>query len=282
MSVTVDYLVVYSDEMDLVEFLLETLQRALANVGDEPLDAEELTQYISIRYTKRLNDSHHICGFSVEFDGAEEWLGDLIDYFSEFVGDYANTGVEHLLKLNDPQLQRTLRDYGDKIFEIEMKLREALSLIFVHTYGKDFYDLLKYTNLTTSGECKTDLMEDYYQNQFFFLELNDYISINVGKQPNLEKVVNSIEQTENFKELKQMLTTKEPITKTRYVKFLTDLKKYVNRITDLRNCVAHNRSIPEQIKKRYEAVQESLSELIDDFLKEQANCEASDDTATGD
>ena len=64
-------------------------------------------------------------------------------------------------------------------------------------------------------------MEGYYQNQFFFLQLNDYISINVGKQTNLERIVESIEQTNNFAELKQMITTKEPITKTRYVQFLT-------------------------------------------------------------
>ena len=282
MSVTVDYLIVYSDEMDLIEFLSEMLKSALEAVGEGLLEAEEPMQYINIRYTKKLKDSHRICGFSVEFNSAEEWLGGLIDKFSRSVGNYTNTGVEHLLKLNDPQLRSTLHDYGDEIFKIEMKLREALSLIFVHTYGKDFYDLLKYTNVTTPEECKTNLMEGYYQNQFFFLQLNDYISINVGKQTNLERIVESIEQTNNFAELKQMITTKEPITKTRYVQFLTDLKRYVNRITDLRNCVAHNRSIPEQIKKRYEAAQESLSELIDEFLKEQANCETSDDTATGD
>ena len=143
MSVTVDYLIVYSDEMDLIEFLSEMLKSALEAVGEGLLEAEEPMQYINIRYTKKLKDSHRICGFSVEFNSAEEWLGGLIDKFSRSVGNYTNTGVEHLLKLNDPQLRSTLHDYGDEIFKIEMKLREALSLIFVHYLWKRFLRFIK-------------------------------------------------------------------------------------------------------------------------------------------
>ena len=282
MSVTVDYLIVYSDEMDLIEFLSEMLKSALEAVGEGPLETEESMQYINIHYTKKLKDSHRICGFSVEFISAEEWLGDLIDKFNRSVGNYTNTGVEHLLKLNDPQLQRTLRDYGDDIFEIEMKLREALSLIFVDTYGEDFYKLLKDSRVDPSEECTIDQMQEYYQNEFFFLTFRDYININDGKEPNLDRVRKCIRQAKNFEGLQKMIATKEPIKATRHVRFLEDLKKPVHQMQGLRNCVAHNRSIPEQIQKRYEEAYESLSELIDEFLKEQANCEASDDTATGD
>ena len=120
MVVTVDYLVVCSGDMDLsgemglIELLTEMLKSALASVDDEPPVDEVLEQQITIRYTKTREDFLYICGFSVEFDSAEERMSELIDNFSESVVDCEDEGIKHLLKLNDPQLQRTLRDYGKK------------------------------------------------------------------------------------------------------------------------------------------------------------------------
>ena len=61
-----------------------------------------------------------------------------------------------------------------------MQLREALSLIFVDTYGEDFYNLLKDADVKPFEESDEDQMEDYYENQFFFLLFSDYIKINVS------------------------------------------------------------------------------------------------------
>ena len=159
MLITVDYLVVYSKDMDLTELLTEILKNALEDVGDEPPEEEELREHINIRYTKRREDFLYICGFSVEFDSAEERMSELIANFSESVVDCQDEGIEHLLKLNDPYLRRTLRTYGDEIFEIEMKLREALSLIFIDTYGEDFYNLLKDSKANSTKDCILDHME---------------------------------------------------------------------------------------------------------------------------
>ena len=284
MSVTVDYLVVYSEELDLMELLTETLKNELEGVDDEPLEEEELKQYINIRYTKRREDEtqrredrRRISGFSVEFDTAEEWMGDLIDNFSESVADCTDEGIEHLLKLNDPQLQRTLRDYGEEIFEIEMKLREALSLIFVDTYGQDFYTLLKDVNITQAEHPSVKRMQQFYENEFFFLFFSHYPRINDRKRPNQDGIFEYIQQAEDFEELKQRMTT-NPITKERYVAFLASLRQQVDSIEKLRNCVAHNRSIPKRTLDNYKTAKDLLLEEINEFLEEQA----SDDNATGD
>ena len=277
MSVTVDYLVVCSDEMDLMELLTEALKNALEGVDDEPPEAEELSQYITIRYTTPREDSHRICGFSVEFDSAAGGIGELIHDFSQSVADCTDEGIEHLLKLNDPQLQRTLRDYGEEIFEIEMKLREALSLIFVDTYGQDFYTLLKDVNITQAERPSVKRMQQFYENEFFFLFFSHYPRINDRKRPNQDGIFEYIQQAEDFEELKQRMTT-NPITKERYVAFLASLRQQVDSIEKLRNCVAHNRSIPKRTLDNYKTAKDLLLEEINEFLEEQA----SDDNATGD
>ena len=282
MFTTVDYLVVCSNEiglsgeMGLIEFLTEMLKSTLEAVDDEPPVVEELEQHINIRYTTTREDGRWTCGFSVTFDSAEGQMEDLINNFSEFVADCEEEGIKHLLKLNDPQLRRTLRDYGDEIFQIEMKLREALSLIFVNAY-ENFYDLLKETNVTPSARSDKEQMQKSYENQFFLLVFSQYKQINNRKLPELEKIFEYIRQAEDFDGLQQMITTKRPITERRYTGFLASLKNQVEWIEKLRNCVAHNKSIPEDIIVNYETEKATLLKEIDKILNSQANHEVNDE-----
>ena len=287
MAVMVDYLVVYAEELDLMDLLTEMLKNALEDVYDEPPEEEELRQHINIRYTKRRKDKAErqedcrcTSGFSVEFDSEEERLAELIDDFSESLANCTDEGIEHLLKLNDPQLQRALRDYGEEIFEIEMKLREALSLIFVDTYGQDFYTLLKDVDITQTERPSVQRMQQFYENEFFFLFFSHYPRINNRKRPNQDGIFEYIQQAEDFEELKQKMTA-NPITKERYVDFLASLEQRVDSIEKLRNCVAHNRSIPKRTLDNYKTAKDLLLEEIKEFLEEQENSEVNYETEAG-
>ena len=289
MSVKVDYLVVYSEEMDLIELLIETLKNELDGVSKEPLETEELRQHIDIRYTKMREDGRRICGFSVqfdnglvEFDSASEDMRNLIREFSKSVAGCTNEGIEHLLKLNDFQLQHELRKYGKEIFEIEMNLREALSLIFVDTYGEDFYKLLKEVSVEPTGQRKPQesQMQAQYENQLFFLEFSDYVNINVRKDLSLGRIKEYMGQSEDFEELKRRITT-NPIIKEEYAAFLTRLQERLDPIEKLRNCVAHNRSIPKRTLDNYKTAKDLLLEEIKEFLEELEDSEMNGETETG-
>ena len=294
MSVKVDYLVVCSKGKDLIPILAKLLEDAIKtiyneeNIYDEPPEEEELRQYIAINYIKNRDDSRWIRGFSVDFDIASvdfdiasEAMGKLIREFSTTVTKSTDDGIEHLLKLNDPQLQCTLRRYGNEIFEIEMKLREALSLIFIKTYDEDdedVYNLLKKVNVTLAQRESEGRMRKYYENQFFFLGFSDYVRINESKPPKqVSEVLKRIEESTDFRDLQQMLTA-NPIAHKPYADFLASLTERVDSIEKLRNCVAHNRSIPEKTLEDYKKVKDPLLKSIEEFLEQQA----SDDNTTGD
>ena len=296
MSVKVDYLVVCSKGKDLTPILAKLLEEAIKttyneeNIYDEPPEAEELSGYIATNYTKNRDDGRWICGFSVDFDIAflnfniaSKEMGTLIREFSTSVTKSTKDGIEHLLKLHDPQLQCTLRRYGDEIFKIEMKLREALSLIFLSTYDEDnvdFYDLLEKVNVTPLPE-RAERMRKYYENQFFFLGFSDYVRINESKPANkVEEILKYIEEAQDFEDLQRIITA-NPIEEDRYADFLASLKERVNSIEKLRNYVAHNMPIPYEIIEDYNMAKEAVLESINDFLKEQANLEVDGETETG-
>ena len=256
MVVKVDYLVVCSSKTNLMEFLTEILEDALDAVDDEPPEEEDLKQWIDIRSPKRQRNGCQIYRFSVAFNSVGERMEVLIRKFSDSVEGSTEAGIKHLLKLNDPQLQRTLRAYGKEIFKIEMKLREALSLIFVDTYGKDFYNLLHETNVipaTPPQQRTPKLMNESYENEFFHLVFRQYKELNDCN----------------------------PIIEKEYIDFLASLRNQVKWIGKLRNCVAHNRSIPEDMIANYETEKVTLLEEINAFLKKQEKSKANNKTETG-
>ena len=299
MTVTVDYLVVCSGDKDLVALLAAMLKNALEEVDKGSPEEEVLKQSITIRYTKTREDGRQIRGFSVQFtideegesaeasespeegespeksESPEERMESLINTFSGAVAGCTDEGIEHLLKLNDPQLRCRLRNYGDEIFEIEMQLREALTLIFVDTYGEDFYALLKDVTVEPTGwrAPEQSQMQAQYENQFFFLLFSNYINVNVRKPLSVKRIEEYMKRAEAFEELKGMITAERPITEGRYIDFLDKLKKEVEPIEELRNCVAHNRSIPEDIIANYEKAKNRLLKEINELLTSQANRE---------
>ena len=255
MVVKVDYLVACSSKTNLMEFLMEILEDALDTVDNEPPEEEDLKQWIDIRSPKRQRNGCQIYRFSVTFNSTGEQMEVLIRKFSDSVAGSAEEGIKHLLKLNDPQLQRTLRAYGKEIFKIEMKLREALSLIFVDTYGKDFYNLLHETNVipATPPQRRTPkLMNASHENEFFHLVFSKY------------------------KKLKDC----NPIIEKEYIDFLASLRDQVKWIEKLRNCVAHNRSIPEDIIANYKTEKVTLLEGINAFLTKQEKSKVNYETET--
>ena len=296
MSVKVDYLVVCSNGADLIPILAKLLEDAIKTIYnegniiyDQPPEEEELRQYIAINYTKNRDDGRWIRRFSVDFDIASvdfdiasEEMGKLIREFSTTVAKSADDGIENLLKLNDPQLQCTLRRYGDEIFEIEMKLREALSLIFVNTYyDEDFYDLLNEVNVNFYKRESPERMRKYYENQFFYLSFSEYKRINESKPASkVSEILKQIEEAKNFGDLQQIIAA-NPIQEDRYATFLVSLTDQVESIELLRNCVAHNKPIPERTLDNYNKVSKPLLKSINDFLEEEANLEVDGETETG-
>lgn len=274
----VDFLIFHYATENLMELLKDSLSQAYEDNYDEPPEFEELLQFIDIRYSKKhvrpseeseSGETCSICGFSVDFDAEDEDMAEnLVKAFCEDLAG-SDEFIKHILKLNDPYLRKINQKYADEIFEIEMKLREAISLIFLDTYGDNFYNLLTEVNVKPlEKDLKTEQMQLRWENEFFYLLLSDYIKLNERKQPNRTKdLIQLIGHVEDYEAFKNMLTSK-PIRNEEYKDFLASLQTHVGPIEKLRNCVAHNRTIPQKVINNYETAKEPLLRSIDNLLGE--------------
>jgi hypothetical protein len=150
-----------------------------------------------------------------------------------------------------------------------MKLREVLSFIFIEVYGQSFYSLLQEVDVKIA--TKEVPNEAYYkkhlENEFFFLLFSDYIKLNERKPVKNGILLDLIKQSIDFDSLKNKLTS-SPISNEKYHDFLASIKERLDAIDKLRNCVAHNRSIPEDIRGNYNMSKELLLKSISEFWDE--------------
>lgn len=276
----VDFLVFFTKASDshLQDLIVESLKSAYEDNYDEPPTVEELDMAVDIRYIKEHLKQHiepdneqeetFISGFSVDFVPEEIDVGNkLVTAFCKELIGKSEHGIQHLLKFKDPYLKIRNSNYADEVFDIEMKLREALSLIFIDTYGCNFYNFLKEVAVKpTEDKLQPEQMQGHWENEFFYLLFSQYPNLNTRKQiKEVKNLIQVISQADGYETFKQMLISK-PIKNEQYADFLASLQTHVDPIEKLRNCIAHNRTIPQRVIDDYETAKESLLQSMDSLV----------------
>ncbi len=78
----------------------------------------------------------------------------MVQEFAEALS--ATPGVEHVLKFYDEHLLEENLSYMRELFVLEMRLRKALSVVYLAAYRDDYYDLLREENVTVADKEKPD------------------------------------------------------------------------------------------------------------------------------
>jgi hypothetical protein len=263
-----DFLIVYNTAVDLAVLLRDTLRKTLSEDYDEPGTGTMISDCIGVRYNHCREDGNSISGITVDFDCAESEAPGVIHDFGYTLSDYSEDGILHVVKLMDGDLLRRNWSYTKEIFEIEMKVREALTFIFIDTYGAGFYSLLKDVDVVPADKELNDetYFRSHLENEFFLLLFSDYRAINTRRVPkNGTDIIRLIRESTDFLALQESLVS-TPIRSEKYIAFMESLKQYLDPIERLRNCVAHNRAISRKVLEDYATAKDQLLSIVDDFL----------------
>lgn len=271
---TVSYQIVFNAKHDFKSEILKILKQSFDDSYIEDYDTTTLEAAIQIQYEKSLIKSTKvIVGFEITL------LEDLpeIEMLISSINDnlLSSSEIEVVFKFEDLSLFSKLDALHNDLFKIEMRLREAMTFIFIDTYGTDYYNLLKATNvkprfegksnLSTNKDQKGNYLRKRLENEFFHILFDQYDKLGELKSIKLEDIVSITETAKNFEEFRSQIIFRG-IIKEDYLNFISSIKAEMEILEKVRNCFAHNRSPSEDDLTNFERVKEALLRKIDDFL----------------
>ena len=275
----VDFQIVHTVKSDLKEYLLNLLKQTLdestiieISVEEKPEDIQdwEIFNWIEIKYNHSIGENKFIAGFSL----------DISENYKEIISEFGNSlkddeNIEVVFKYFDEPMSEEHKNYAEEIFEIEMKLREIISFIFIDTYKGDYYNLLKEVGVKIqplNGKNKPNekYFERHFENEFFFLLFSDYIRLNELKKINQNDLMDFIKSSNDYDELKRNIQDRG-ITKEKYQDLIAAIKQNLDPIENMRNCIAHNRSFTDNVLENYQQAKANLDSIINQFWEELEN-----------
>ena len=252
-------------ETDIKAVLTDSLAGALDDQDD--FDEDAVNDLIQLRH-ERIRDTsqHRIIGFSVELPEDIEPAETIIE---DFIKNLCDSGHGfHIVKFEDPLLKTKLIERAKEIFDLEMKLRRVLSIIYLHAYqSEEPYNLLRDETTKTSPQgLKPQQMESATENQFFHVTFSQYIQLNQRRKFNFDNILKFIRDFDQYDVFRDEILRK-PIENTEDSDLLNNLKAIMNPIEEMRNCVAHYRRPSKKITEDYVRAHAQLQERLDQYLE---------------
>ena len=263
------------------------LVRALED-NQNDFDEDIVADMVQIRHERPGNDvlddagitnRHSLIGFVIELPDETASKADVIDAFAKSLPE--TPPVFHAVMFEDPLLRDELAERATEIFALEMKLRRVLSLIYLHAYqGGNPFELLRdeVVQIIAREKPTPDQMKAAGENQFFHLIFSQYINLNQRPQLRADDVLELIRNSYQYDAFRAEIiraSVERPVEHKDDADFLASLKRLMDPIEGMRNCVAHNRRPPKRIADNYPNARARLEEQLDEYLADLAQSENS-------
>jgi hypothetical protein len=241
---------------EVSQILHDTLRETLENNLNEISD-EEITESIKLNLIRETENEtsgeqttpRRIIGFDLMLSEDVSYARRVIDEFAASVADAE--GIEHVLKFYDDLLLENNLDLARELFEFEMMLRKALSLMYLNAFSSGYYDLLRKDNVKTVGKKPPeDAMKIACENQFFHMSFSKYADLNKRRQVTIQDIADVLQNSQDFDTFKQGIL-RTPVTNDADKSLIFSLDDLMDEIEVLRNCVAHNRTPETEIVENY-------------------------------
>jgi len=250
----------------LIAELFETFSESPFNQG--AFREELFGDMLKIRHCEKLENKRifkldlHISEENFDQTINEEQMMEFCSAFAKKVQD--DKRVDCIVKFLDDFLKDKLNVLQKELFDLEMRIREILSLIFLSRYPYKPHSFLEDFNVRKDGG-EEERQIKFFENELFFISFSEYTDlINKQKDITINELSEKIIENENFQELKESLLTRG-ITNQDHKQFMEGVKILFDSLIKIRNCVAHNRNPSETELDNFERSKKELKEKIQEF-----------------
>lgn len=276
------------------EFDSDKLDELLERSIEENEEFNKITDgHVEVKYSKKIETKKYLIGLELTLNHAE--ISNLTeienDNFNplENIANFNPSPVENskkilesfidlisdmekifTFKFHDDCLFKKLSKYYQEIFEIEMKLREVLTFMFIDTYKEDYYNLLYDIDLNEndnhfSDDDKEEILANNFENEFFYMSFGTYQKLkSTNKNIEIDKLIPIIDKFDEINSLKYRFENRG-IIDIFYKDFLAKIKDNLSNLKKVRNCVAHSRDPTTGEIVNYEKSLRDIKKAINEF-----------------
>ncbi len=278
---TLDLLVIAKPGVDAQALIAETYSEVIAeDIGSRPT-VEHATALVDVHWSGGLGPAGGNIAWRCSVTiGAAVDIGDVaedqtstafIDAVLDLARD-ADSGILAVVKLADPvQLHRHTALYRE-IYSLEMALREVVSYIFAAEFPGSLIDGL--TKCIVKPASADNLPQDaqlikYGENRFFYILFDKYAVLNASPDIKAAHIAEALKGGTNLDEVRDALDLR-PIKEERHAGFLASLQTLMDPLERVRNAVAHNRTVPDDVRENFNTASARLGAEIQSFWEREA------------
>ncbi|WP_162342895.1 Abi family protein [Cyclobacterium salsum] len=266
--------IIHNFQSDPLKVIGEVLHLTLQDDLYNQLDLRTTLDFIKVNLNKLLQSDTKLCYFEIDIDETFYDLSKYDDFIDGFDSRLKSLdGFIRLVKFSDEFRISNYLKYFEEIAEIEMNIREVFSFIFYSKYNSEEVDKLDEYDIKYPADKPTNKdFEDRSENPFFYFTFTGYYQFDKPKELPVKEIIPLIQTNELYDHLRNYLNLRG-ILEERHIDFLKKIREKLGSIETVRNCVAHNRAIPNRAVSSYEKVKPEVHKFIEDFWAEETRIE---------
>lgn len=260
------YQLIHTFEESTFKIVCDSLHSCFEDSFLVEVELASIAEMVSVNHDLQFESGHYICSFELSLDLGRFGISNednFIEVFHETLSEAK--GYIRLIKFQDEIRLGSYIQLYKEIADIEMSLREVFTYIFYYRYSPDYMDVFAEFDIKLNGDGgKPEVVIPRQENEFFYILFKDYKNLDLPRSPSLQDLIGAIRSEPEFESFRNSLINKG-INKEDHKDFLESIKQTVVSIEEVRNCIAHNRAIPNRTLKSYNVAKPLLEAAISDF-----------------
>lgn len=255
-----------------------------------------ISVYPDLSYTLSIDKivmqhNRYFVKFTIELDGNfgddDTITAEIFKNISALNASGSKTGG--VMKFYDAHQLKINTEYYSKVYETEMRIREALFYIFWNKFGdQDMYSFLNRFGGSYNEVSRKDF-SNTFDHPLFYIMFSKYNELTKFQNLNTFNIPSKIDGETKylFKEIKKYRTIDDLVMKLKSIwvedskhnAFLSELSSYLDAVELLRNAIAHNRHIEQDVINNADTAMQRIEILINDFWSKEESTQGLDTTS---
>ncbi|MGP5101987.1 hypothetical protein [Psychrobacter celer] len=217
-------------------------------IGEEyDISEDDIEDYFEIEYVLQLPNGSFVTVFTLDFPTLAVRDLELKDILKSYLDTLNNLKeITSIVKLKDDLLKKVALEYYEKLFDIEMELRNVLTYVLLYddkSIDKEIFRNFGVKSPALDKSQESEIKENY-ENPFFYVLFNHYASFNEPAPLETKDIAAMLQDVSlsDFSQFKQKLERRK-LDEERHKDFLASLNNRIKPLEDFRNCIMHARNI---------------------------------------